>query len=166
MTLLAVFTALSSARSWAEEVTSFIGQVDLPLDMVTREGTLLKKGRFELEVCLEQERSTLLFKDGGQIVATLSGQPPPRQGTRPATVPLAGTLYMLPVDPGSEKDPYGRGTSRDNWFKVERPWKASLRIYKLSGKEDGAVFFIFQQQVGPEQWFRADFQLRLSNPPS
>ena len=162
--LLTAF-ALSPANLRAQDATSFTGNVDLPMEMYTDDGTVLKKGNFQLEVRLEKGGSSLLFKDSGQTVATVVGRSPALTASHPATVLLAGTFYMVSVKPGGDKDPYGR-RSRDDWFKLDRPWKAAMRVYKSSGKANKAVYFIFQHEVGPEQWSRTEFKLRLSTEPS
>ncbi len=154
-----VFTLGSEPRLWAANAAVYTGDIDLPIDMITEQGDLLRKGKFQLEVRVEQGHSSLEFRRKQETVASVGGESRAIEAGPVATKPLTGTLYMRLLESEGDVDSYGRGR-RDDWFKFNRPWKAAMRVYESTGPPRRRVYFVFQCQLAPQRWSRIEFELK------
>jgi hypothetical protein len=154
--LFLLFT-LCSASAIAE---TYKGQITLPIDLYTTEGTGLPKGKYEIQVNVDKQRFLLSFHSAGKSVAELAGHE--MQGdlfNLPATVPLVGTQYLRssaePVQTAQERQ-YSK-TGLPQYAEEARDWKATMRVYK---SDVGSVFFVFQLGGKDGRYRRVDFKLR------
>jgi hypothetical protein len=146
----------------AQSVVSYKSDFQLPVDLYTADGVLLRKGRFDLEVGSENGHYLLFFRDKNKTIARLSGQTAGKgleeSKESSPSVPLVGTTLLLPDTP-KEK---GKGTTATVAPHLPNlSWKATLRAYKSSDPSDKTVRFIFHEKQDSGHETRVHFTLFL-----
>jgi len=156
--MLWVLMVLIVGDSRAQAINPYKGQLELPVDLYTEDGTLLRQGEtFDLEMRRENSQHLLVFLKHGKTVARVNERPATEQEANGALKPVVGTIYLQEGQP-SEK--VSRSTT---WFDFGRVWKAALRIYKSRDPGSKAVYFIIHERVGSEECSRKAFTLTTEN---
>jgi hypothetical protein len=142
---------------------SYKGSLVLPVDLYTREGTRLPKGKYEIQIRVDNDRYSLAFHSDDKVDTVITGQQ--IQGdlfNLPATIPIVGTHYLRSsADPTqTAQDRQFSKTGLPQYAEEAREWKATVRVYKASS---GSAFMVFQIRDGSGKDKRVDFELS-SNP--
>ena len=142
------------------EIVSYQGSIKLPFDLYTSDRTKLERGRYELEIRLEEGLPFLVFISGGQTVALVRAQATEGDQEK-ATVPVVGTIFMrlkdLPMP--TDEDRHYSKTGRPQYEEERRDWKATMRVYAASRKSGATVVFLFHLRGKDEEWMRTSFKL-------
>src|SRR5206468_2645186 len=128
--------------------SSYKAQIRLPVDLFTRDGALLRKGRFDVEVRFQKERYVLLFLEKDKVVAVVNGQPSELEESKESshTDPLVGTTLLWPINADDKvKDDNSKGPQ----YLPGLSWETTLRIYRSSDHGDNEIFLIFQKLAKP-----------------
>jgi len=164
--IIALFTVLATShyatpRLAAADAINFTGRLALPHDLVTSDGTRLEKGNCKLQVRAEGDRYWLSFVRDGMASAELEGQVRETNFADSASVPLSGTLRMVPDKSLGRKSGGGRRAS-DDWFGRPRAWNAAMRTYRSVDPNHREVLFVFQANLAPNRWCRVEFKLLIT----
>ena len=172
---LTVFLLLYSRPLYAQMLTSYRGELELPAPLYTGDGIRLDEGKFQVEVRSEKASHFLVFLRNGEAVAVVNGQSTAtvdKVGKDPE-MPFIGTVYLYPAKtPAREsqnvkkRDP-GKAEKQNFQFTEHlrsRPWKAALRAYGHSEPKSNEIHFVFQKETQPGEWSRTDFKLFLRKP--
>ena len=137
------------------------GRIRLEVDLYTKDGVRLEKGRYGVEVRPDKDHDSLAFLSDGKVKAAVNGHMPPEDGRLPATILLMGTEYLR-----SSEDPeltveerHFSKTGQPQYQEENRDWKATLRAFK--SEDNTRVFFVFHERKADGKWRRVDFKLRL-----
>ena len=144
----AAVTCLPGALQAAEPALSYAGEVNLPVALRTVEGTVLEKGRFDIEVRFEDRRPVLAFSRGDGVKAVVGGQPWKDDDETPEfSNPLVGTIFLRSsADPlGDEQERHFSKTGLPQYQEEGRKWNAVIRVYEIPGSDSREVCFLFQQ---------------------
>ena len=152
--------------AWGEstaEIVSYQGSMKLPFDLDTSDRTKLERGRYQLEVRLEEGLPLLVFISGGQTVALVRAQA--TEGDQEeTTVPVVGTIFMrltnLPMP--TDEDRHYSKTGRPQYEEERRDWKATMRVYAASRESGATVVFLFHLRGKNGEWMRVSFKLSRS----
>ena len=158
----AAVTCLLGAQEAAEPPPSYAGEVNLPVALRTAEGTVLEKGRFDIEVRFEDQQPVLAFSGGDGVKAVVSGQLWEDDDETPEfSNPLVGTIFMRSsADPlGDEQERRFSKTGLPQYQEEGRKWNAVIRVYGLSDSERNEVSFLFQQIGKAGRSSRTGFKL-------
>ncbi len=164
--LLWIFPLGATAR---DDPLFYRGRFHLPLELHTRQGRTLEKGKYDLEVRLGA-KAWLLFSKGEQVVARVEGsllkaaEPEP-----PATVPIVGTIFLqssaVPLRSDAERR-YSR-TGRPQYVEESYDWRGALRVHRPLDSRHREVYFIFHERGPDERHTRIQFILfRIKPRPS
>jgi hypothetical protein len=160
--LMAVVCMRASVPIYGAENQSYLGVMQIPVSLITEDGVKLDKGRYELKIEPHGNSYTLVFSTGGQVKAAINSLPKEDSRAAAAHIPLVGTHYLRstsdPVLTAQERQ-YSK-TGRAQYEEEERPWKATLRVYK--SLQEQAVYFVFQGRETAGRWNRVNFRLAMA----
>ena len=158
-----VFLALiapAAAGSPPQSVAPFVGKVRLPVSLRTADGTVLEKGRFDLEVRSEDGVIRLRFlSSSGGLVALRGLSVDANDWTVPAGWPLMGTVHLHPtsIPIGTDAERHKSKTGMPQYLETPRFWNATLRLYRVQD-QTGTVSVLFHENH-PGGPVRARFEL-------
>ena len=143
----------------------YVTEIRLDRNLYTEDGRRLDRGGFDLEVRREEERCSLVFLQGAEVVATVAGQ----EGAESETdriIPLVGTLYLrsTAIPMGTAEERQLSKTGRPQYQDQEQNWENTLRAFR--GSEDAEVHFLFQRRRDWGDWEQVRFKLFLEDPTS
>ena len=140
---------------------TYTGNVRLPLELQTRQGQRLAKGKVDLEVRLEQ-KAWLLFSHGEQALARVEGKA--LEGDAPdlpGAVPLVGTVFLqssaVPIR--SDFDRRYSKTGKPQYREESYDWRGTLRVHRPLNPRSREVYFIFHERGQDETHRRIQFTL-------
>ena len=156
--LLLIFPLCTAAQ---DAPPSYKGSLRLPLELQTRQGQRLEKGKVDLEVRLEQ-KAWLLFSQGEQALARVEGRvlEGKAQGL-PGAVPLVGTIFLQSsaVPLGSDFDRRYSKTGKPQYREESYDWRGTLRVHRSLNSQSRDVYFIFHERGQDEKHRRIQFTL-------
>ena len=112
-----------------EAPPTYKGSVRLPLELQTRQGQRLEKGKVDLEVRLEQ-KAWLLFSQGEQALARVEGRVLEGEAQDlPGAVPLVGTIFLQSsaVPLRSDFDRRYSQTGKPQYREESYDWRGTLQ---------------------------------------
>ena len=144
-----------------EAPPTYRGSLRLPLELQTRQGQRLEKGKVDLEVRLEQ-KAWLLFSQGEQALARVEGRvlEGKAQGL-PGAVPLVGTVFLQSsaVPLRSDFDRRYSKTGKPQYREESYDWRGTLRVHRPQNSQNREVYFIFHERGQDEKHRRIQFTL-------
>lgn len=158
-----VFLALiapAAAGSPPRSAAPFVGKVRLPVSLRTADGTILKKGPFDLEVRSEDGVIWLRFlSSSGGPVALRGLSVDANDWAGPAGWPLVGAVHLHPtsIPIGTDAERHKSKTGMPQYLETPRSWNATLRLYR-SENPTGTVSVLFHENH-PGGPVRARFEL-------
>ena len=156
--LLWIFPLGAAAQ---EAPPTYKGSVRLPLELKTRQGQRLEKGKVDLEVRLEQ-KAWLLFSQGEQALARVEGKVlEGKAQDLPGGVPLVGTVFLQSsaVPLGSDFDRRYSKTGKPQYREESYDWRGTLRVHRHLHSQSREVYFIFHERGQDEKHRRIQFTL-------
>src|SRR5437868_7187205 len=106
------------------------GEVDLPAEIFTPDGSSISRGKHPLEVRKQGDRYTLVFTGLEKQAATLEGVP--FTGLDSFVQPVMGTILLWPAnEPTAEES-----RSKLSPYLTNVDWKATLRLYRSSNPQN------------------------------
>ncbi len=159
---LILILQLSLAQLWAASEI-YLTEIQIPEDLYTENGTILKKGKSHLKLLLENGSHSLVFMKSEEIIAIVKGKETQKTSLK-GIIPLVGTHYLQPekIPIGTAEERQLSKTGRPQYLDDNRNWEISLRVYRDSQNEK--VHFIFQRKEDWGHWLHFDFQLFSSDP--
>src|SRR5262245_15106447 len=160
--VLLFYPQITRATAAAPVAEHYSGIMILPIDLVTEEGTKIKKGKYAVEISPAESRWTLSFQSESKSRVEVKGNIVTGDPfVLPATIPLLGTHYLRsssePLKTAQERQ-FSK-TGLPQYAEEERSWRATIRVYRSSTETDG-VFFIFQVRDDQGHTTRVDFKVR------
>ena len=162
--LLRIFSLYTVA---GDKPLFYKGRFHLPLELHTRQGRTLEKGKYDLEVRLGQ-KAWLLFSRGEQEGARVEGSV--SKATKPepaAAVPIVGTIFLqssaVPVRRDADRR-YSQ-TGRPQYVEESYDWRGTLRVHRPLNSQDREVYFVFHERGQGERHTRIQFTLFSAKPP-
>ena len=156
--LLLIFPLFTAAQ---EAPPSYKGSLRLPLELQTRQGQRLEKGKVDLEVRLEQ-KAWLLFSQGEQALARVEGKVLEGEAQDlPGAVPLVGTIFLQSsaVPLRSDFDRRYSQTGKPQYREESYDWRGTLRVHRPLNPQSREVYFIFHERAQDEMHRRIQFTL-------
>ena len=156
--LLLIFPLCTAAQ---EAPPSYKGSLRLPLELQTRQGQRLEKGKVDLEVRLEQ-KAWLLFSQGEQALARVEGRVLEGEAQDlPGAVPLVGTIFLQSsaVPLRSDFDRRYSQTGKPQYREESYDWRGTLRVHRSQSAQNREVYFIFHERGQDEKHRRIQFTL-------
>ncbi|MDE2926873.1 MAG: hypothetical protein OXT71_10795 [Acidobacteriota bacterium] len=146
-----------------QEAASYVTQLHLPGNLYTAKGTVLEMGNYDLQLRLENGKSSLVFLKTEQPVAVVSGRPYDEETTGNWVVPVLGTLFLRSTaDPiGTDEERHYSETGQAQYEYEKRNWRATLRAYRSVRPGEKEVRFVFQQIGDDGEKTRSGFTLYL-----
>ena len=154
---------LSSILALTEPLHSFKGNMRIPIDIKTAEGSYLRKGRYQLEVKSKLHSRVLYFFLGGKIQAMVEATSDKDLEINTAEVPLVGThqLRSTAIKLAPAKDRQRSKTGMARYQEERHRWKGIMRVYESF--KTGVIFFVFQERKKKDEWSRFYFKLYRSS---
>ena len=156
--LLLIFPLGASAQ---EAPPTYKGSLRLPLELQTRQGQRLEKGKVDLEVRLEQ-KAWLLFSQGEQALARVKGKVLEGEAQDlPGAVPLVGTVFLQSsaVPLRSDFDRRYSKTGKPQYREESYDWRGTLRVHRPLNPRSREVYFIFHERGQDETHRRIQFTM-------
>ena len=164
VSLLLFISPLSTSAQG--EPLVYRGGFRLPLELHTSQGQTLEKGKYDLEVRLEQ-KAWLRFSRGEQEGVRVEGSElKAAEQEQPTMIPIVGTIFLqssaVPVRSDAERR-YSR-TGRPQYVEESYDWRGTLRVHRPLSSQKREVYFIFHEQGQGERHRRIQFTLfRMMN---
>lgn len=161
--LIFIFPLSASAQ---DEPLVYKGGFHLPLELHTRQGRRLEKGKYDLEVRLGP-KAWLRFSRGEQERARVEGSVLKAVEQEPAAmIPIVGTLFLqssaVPVRSDAERR-YSR-TGRPQYVEESYDWRGTLRVHRSLSSQKREVYFVFHERGQDERHTRIQFTLFSTKP--
>ena len=156
--LLLIFPLGASAQ---EAPPTYKGSVRLPLELQTRQGQRLEKGKVDLEVRLEQ-KAWILFSQGERALDRVEGKVLEGEAQDlPGAVPLVGTIFLQSsaVPLRSDFDRRYSQTGKPQYREESYDWRGTLRVHRALNSQSREVYFIFHERGQDEKHRRIQFTL-------
>lgn len=145
---------LGSAQLLAEALPTYKGQIRLPVDLYTREGTRIGKGGVDVEVREEKGlRVLILISKALGITVSVAASPANEESEPSVDVPIVGTVLLRSSSEptGTEEERQYTKTGRPQYQDQNRDWKRTLRVYRSEDSKSTEVYFILEERPhGPE----------------
>ena len=144
-----------------EAPPTYKGSLRLPLELQTRQGQPVPKGKVDLEVRLEQ-KTWLLFSQGEQALARVEGKVLEDDAQDlPGAVPLLGTVFLQAsaVPLRSDFDRRYSKTGKPQYREESYDWRGTLRVHRPLNPQSREVYFIFHERGQDERHRRIQFTL-------
>ena len=145
--VLLLLASLFASTLSGQEPASYVTQLHLPGDLYTAKGELLEKGNYDLQLRVENGKSSLAFLKDDQPVAVISGRFYDEETTGNWVVPVLGTLFLRSTaDPiGTDEERHYSATGQAQYEYEKRNWRATLRAYRSVRPGEKGVRFVFRQ---------------------
>lgn len=156
--LLCIFPLGAAAQ---EAPPTYTGSLRLPLELQTRQGQRLAKGKVNLEVRPGQ-KAWLLFSQGEQALARVEGKVLEGETQDlPGAVPLVGTVFLQSsaVPLRSDFDRRYSKTGKPQYREESYDWRGTLRVHRPLDPRSREVYFIFHERGREESHQRIQFTL-------
>ncbi|MDE2963667.1 MAG: hypothetical protein OXU26_07125 [Acidobacteriota bacterium] len=144
-----------------EAPPTYKGSLRLPLELQTRQGQPVPRGKVDLEVRLEQ-KTWLLFSQGEQALARVEGKVLEGDAQDlPGAVPLLGTVFLQSsaVPLRSDFDRRYSKTGKPQYREESYDWRGTLRVHRPLNPRSREVYFIFHERGQDERHRRIQFTL-------
>jgi hypothetical protein len=159
-----VLVTLFTAQLAAQTISTYRGELQLPVDLYTSDGVLLEKGKFEIEVRYERDYA-LVFAKKDKTLARVGGQTVSGEQLKEVFqgVPLIGTLRLETPEPsGPAKETGNETPSNPSPYLRKFSWQVTLRAFEAPNKND--VVLVFRKNGTAEPPTTVAFRL-FSNKP-
>ena len=156
--LLWLFPLTAAAQ---EAPPTYKGSLRLPLELQTRQGQRVAKGKVDLEVRVEQ-KTWLLFSQKEQALARVEGMVLEGEAQDlPGAVPLLGTVFLQSsaVPLRSDFDRRYSKTGKPQYREESYDWRGTLRVHRPLNPQSREVYFVFHERGQDETHRRIRFTL-------
>jgi len=164
MWLIGLFLALVSTvmLTASETHPSYRGSMRIPLDLRCNDGSLVVKGRYQLEVTGQSPGRVLFFRVNGKVKAKVKELVEETSLLQNAAIPVVGThqLRSTAVKLAPAKDRRFSQTGMARYQEEKHYWSGIMRVYEA--RQEGIVFFSFLERRKDGQWNRSNFRLSLT----
>ena len=149
-----------------QAAASYVTELRLPGKLYTANGTVLRKGSYDLRLQVENGVYSLAFLREERPVAVVAGRSCDEQTAENWVVPVLGTLFLRSTaEPiGTDEERHYSETGQAQYEYEKRNWKATLRAYRSLRPGDKGVRFVFQEIGDDGERTLGEFILLLEKP--
>ncbi len=162
--LSVMFTLLLLGKGYSTEVQTYNGEIRLPIDLLTSSGTLVKRGKFDVQIWLKPENFSLLFLEGENVIAKVPGHKLSNAETLNdvhQTIPLIGTLLLTSsksIEELNIKD------EKQDPYIPKFDWRATLRAYRAATSDNSEIILNLQYRDDSGKLSKINFKMYLRTP--
>lgn len=161
LTLILLLCLFPLGAAAQEAPPTYKGSLRLPLELQTRQGQRLAKGKVDLEVRLEP-KAWLLLSQGERDLARVEGKALEGEAQDlPGAVPLVGTVFLQSsaVPLRSDFDRRYSKTGKPQYREESYDWRGTLRVHRPPSPQSQEVYFVFHERGQDETHRRIRFTL-------
>jgi hypothetical protein len=158
-----IFALLMPSAAGQKPAPTYNGDIRLPVDLYSSDGTHLEKGEYAVQVNQQNGQYRLIFLQDEQPKGTLKGDVLENGvDNDKLAMPLIGTQFLRSSDDpvGSEAERHFSKTGLAQYEEEKRDWKATLRAYIARNQKQTLWFFEQRQPAG--KWAHVEFKLNLT----
>jgi len=162
--LLVMFTLLLLGKGYSTEVQTYNGEIRLPIDLLTSNGTLVKSGKFDVQIWLKPEKISLFFLEGENVIAKVPGYKlsnAENLNNAHQTIPLIGTLLLTSSKSLEEQN---IEDEKQDPYIPKFDWRATLRAYRAITSDNSEIILNLQYRDESGKSSKINFKMYLKQP--
>ena len=159
--LSVMFTLLLLGKGYSTEVQTYNGEIRLPIDLLTSNGTLVKSGKFNVQIRLKPEKFSLLFLKGENVIAKVPGYKlsnAENLNNAHQTIPLIGTLLLTSSKSLEEQN---IEDEKQDPYIPKFDWRATLRAYRAITFDNSEIILNLQYRNDSGKLSKVNFKMFL-----
>lgn len=161
--LSVMFTLLLLGKGYSTEVQTYNGEIRLPIDLLTSNGTLVKSGKFDVQIWLKPENCSLLFLEGENVIAKVPGHKLSNAENLKdtyQTIPLIGTLLLTSL---KSLEKQNIEDEKQDPYIPKFDWTATLRVFRAATSDNSEIILNFQYRDDSGKLSKINFKMYLKN---